>query len=777
MGTVYVGRLAGPLGFARTVAIKRMHSHLADDPTFRRLFLDEARLAARITHANVVATLDVVAEGEELLVVLEYIAGGSFASLLRSMGKKGTRLPTPVVGAIVSQALHGLHAAHEAVDDLGKPLGIIHRDVAPDNIMVGTDGVSRIVDFGIAKANELGQRTQDGKVKGKIRYMAPEHLQGHVIDRRADVYAAGSVLFEALTGRPLVPGANDVEQIAALSKLTAKDKIPSLALPSLSPEIDRLVTTALAFDRNKRFATALEMAKEVEAALGVASPSAVAELVDAMLASEILRRKSLVEYASLATRELKPESSDIELDTESVRGKADASTSSVALHTKDIEEVKVDLAIALQPTLVSRELTTNQQSPRGKLLDLPPDLPDLMPTNRLENASAPGSTAAPAEVPAAGGEEPKRAVPAPPPRPNVAAAPPLAIAAPHEAALTLGAGDSKASVELEPGVVRRAAPPLESPLMPAPTASPQPQSLSGTPRPRPEAAGPRPRPSGRPAAATAAPRSSDSSAKAWIVLLPVALIGVGLFLFLWLRSADSKDEGTAPTGQALAATNYAEDCDLMRRRLRGGGPSFGLSRQGWQLELWLRPAPGRAIDPKSIDLPALAGEGKATLGELRADEANEGVLVSIEGPRTEWAFDPTKFGELIQQADKIFVESKADTGALILRCAHLRSYETGLWFRSMDAAGLAASMLLTIGLLSDAPFVPVPSTKPTDSRFEGLLKLARARTADYPIVIQKNGGTVENKARGYRATFAPENLGQLFPATRALLDTMNGAEP
>ena len=165
------------------------------------------------------------------------------------------------------------------------------------------------------------------------------------------------------------------------------------------------------------------------------------------------------------------------------------------------------------------------------------------------------------------------------------------------------------------------------------------------------------------------------------------------------------------------------------------------------------------------------------MGELRADEAKEGVLVSIEGVRTEWAFDPTKFGELIQQADKVFVESKAETGALILRCAHLRSYETGLWFRSLDAAGLAASMLLTIGLLSDAPFVPAPSTNPAESRFEGLLKLTRARNVDYPIVIQKNGGTVENKARGFRATFSPENLGQLFPATRALLNTMNGAEP
>ncbi len=769
MGTVYVGRLAGPMGFARTVAIKRMHSHLADDPTFRRLFLDEARLAARITHANVVATLDVVAEGEELLVVLEYIAGGSFASLLRTMGKKGTRLPLPVVGAIVSQALHGLHAAHEAVDDLGKPLGIIHRDVAPDNIMVGTDGVSRIVDFGIAKANELGQRTQDGKVKGKIRYMAPEHLQGHVIDRRADLYAAGSVLFEALTGRPLVPGATDVEQIAALAKLTAQDKTPSLVLPSLSHEVDQLVTKALSFDRDKRFSTAHEMAKEVERTLGVASPSTIAELVESMLSSEISRRKSLVEYASVATRELKPDSSDIELDTESLRGKSDSSSSAVALQTKDIEEVKIDLARALAPTLVSGELSASQQK-LGQPLELPPDLPDLVPTNRLENPSAPkAKEALPELAEVAGGAQ--RAVPAPPRPP--APATPLSIAAPHVAALTLGATDG-ALPELEPGVVRRAAPPLQTPIQP-PATTQQPLSPSITPRPRPDPTAPRPTASRRPAPPASTAR--ESSARAWVVLLPVALIGVGLFLFLWLRQSGGSDAPAAPTSQARTDTSHAEDCDLMRRRLRGGGQAFGLSRQGWQLELWLRAGPGRAIDPKTIDLPALAGEGKATLGELRAEEAKEGVLVSIEGVRTEWAFDPTKFGELIQQADKVFVESKAETGALILRCAHLRSYETGLWFRSLDAAGLAASMLLTIGLLSDAPFVPSPSTNPAESRFEGLLKLTRARNVDYPIVIQKNGGTVENKARGFRATFSPENLGQLFPATRALLNTMNGAEP
>ncbi|HEX7603641.1 MAG TPA: serine/threonine-protein kinase, partial [Polyangiaceae bacterium] len=152
MATVYLGRLHGAVGFGRTVAIKRLHPHLAKDPEFVSMFLDEAHLAARVQHPNVVPTLDVVTSDRELFLVLEYVRGESFSALIRAARAAGQTLPIPVVVAVVVGLLNGLHAAHEATDEQGKPLGIVHRDVSPQNVLVGADGVARVLDFGVAKA-------------------------------------------------------------------------------------------------------------------------------------------------------------------------------------------------------------------------------------------------------------------------------------------------------------------------------------------------------------------------------------------------------------------------------------------------------------------------------------------------------------------------------------------------------------------------------------------------------------------------------------------------
>src|ERR1700722_10238472 len=152
MASVHLGCLQGAAGFSRTVAVKRLHSHLAEEPEFLSTMLDEARLAARIHHPNVVPTLDVVADDGELLVVMEYVRGESLSRLLRGASATDRPVPWPIVSAIVVGALHGLHAAHEATSEDGAPLGIVHRDVSPQNILVGVDGQSRVIDFGIAKA-------------------------------------------------------------------------------------------------------------------------------------------------------------------------------------------------------------------------------------------------------------------------------------------------------------------------------------------------------------------------------------------------------------------------------------------------------------------------------------------------------------------------------------------------------------------------------------------------------------------------------------------------
>src|SRR4030088_3091893 len=178
MATVHFGRLQGAAGFARSVAIKSLHPQYAKDPDFVAMFLDEARLAARIAHPNVVPTLDVVSQGDDLLLVMEYVRGSALSRLVRPLTQKGERMPQRIAGSIVSGVLRGLHAAHEAKSEIGEPLDIVHRDVSPQNVLVGTDGIARVLDFGVAKAAGRCYTTRDGNIKGKVPYMAPEQLEG-----------------------------------------------------------------------------------------------------------------------------------------------------------------------------------------------------------------------------------------------------------------------------------------------------------------------------------------------------------------------------------------------------------------------------------------------------------------------------------------------------------------------------------------------------------------------------------------------------------------------
>src|SRR5579863_8618035 len=198
MATVHIGRLIGPVGFSRTVAIKRLHPQHAKEPDFVSMFLDEARLAARIRHPNVVPTLDVVATEGELFVVMDYVPGESLSRLAAATFAAGARFPLRAVVSIMAGSLHGLHAAHEAKSERGEPLGIVHRDVSPQNILVGIDGVARVLDFGVAKAAGRLHTTREGELKGKLAYMAPEQLETGTLTRQSDVYAAAVVLWETL---------------------------------------------------------------------------------------------------------------------------------------------------------------------------------------------------------------------------------------------------------------------------------------------------------------------------------------------------------------------------------------------------------------------------------------------------------------------------------------------------------------------------------------------------------------------------------------------------
>jgi serine/threonine-protein kinase len=287
MATVHIGRLLGPVGFSRTVAIKRLHAQFAKDPEFVSMFLDEARLAARIRHPNVIGTLDVVALSGELFLVMEYVPGESFARLWRAARDSGRPIPVPIAVAILVGVLEGLHAAHEATNDRGEPLGIVHRDVSPHNILVGTDGIARVLDFGVAKAAGRLQTTRDGQLKGKISYMAPEQVQG-MVDRTTDVYASAVVLWEALTGRRLFFAENEARTLANV--LYPKVEPPSRLARGVSGALDAIILKALDVDPARRFATAREMARALQLAVPPAPAFAVADWVESTAGATIQSR-------------------------------------------------------------------------------------------------------------------------------------------------------------------------------------------------------------------------------------------------------------------------------------------------------------------------------------------------------------------------------------------------------------------------------------------------------------------------------------------------------
>jgi hypothetical protein len=275
MGSVHLGRVVGAGGFSRVVAIKRLFPALAADRSFREMLLDEARFASRIRHPNVVPVLDVVEEASDLYVVMEYVHGISLARLVEQLG--GRAIPLPIVLGIAEGVLHGLHAAHEARGEDGIPLGIVHRDVSPQNILVGADGVPRVIDFGIAKAATRIQVTDPGVLKGKARYMAPEQLLRESVSREADLYSAAIVLWEMLANRTLFPGEGFADRIGHV------DERPPAPLESRrdvnDPQLDAIVIRALARDPAHRYPNADAMAAALRQGRATASSVEIARWI------------------------------------------------------------------------------------------------------------------------------------------------------------------------------------------------------------------------------------------------------------------------------------------------------------------------------------------------------------------------------------------------------------------------------------------------------------------------------------------------------------------
>ena len=280
MGAVYVARAVGMGGFERLVAIKALHPHLAEEEEFISMLLDEARLAARMRHPNVVATLD-VSQWEDLhYLVMEYVEGDHLAGLLKRPALVGERMAERPAVRIILDALAGLAHAHELTDDRGNSLNFVHRDVSPQNILVGADGIARLTDFGVAKAEYRLSSTRQGTFKGKLSYTAPETASTAHAEQRSDLFAMGVVLWEALTTSRLFKAENNV---ATLKKLLEEPiPLPSSVHEDLAP-FDAVLAKALARPLDERFQTAGEMIEALERAAqqhqGIGSTREVAELV------------------------------------------------------------------------------------------------------------------------------------------------------------------------------------------------------------------------------------------------------------------------------------------------------------------------------------------------------------------------------------------------------------------------------------------------------------------------------------------------------------------
>jgi serine/threonine-protein kinase len=369
MATVYLARAQGPAGFERDVAIKLTHAHLRESADFARELVEEAKLAVRIHHANVVQVLDVGDDPVGLFLVMEYVEGDTLSGLMRRASAGGASLPPSLGLRILLDALAGLHAAHELKDDAGNVVGLVHRDFSPQNILVGLDGLARLIDFGIAKAaTRLGQ-TRTGIVKGKVAYMAPEQARGQPVDRRCDVWAAGVIAWELFAGRRLHDAS--IDEVGLIFRIATETPPPLRSIRADVPvAIDEAVARALAPDLDERFSTAAAFAQELGRAvrasrMPIADASEVAAHVEMVAGTRLAERRKRA-AAVLDRRKDGPPVEPVDA--------TDLLSEEISLHT---------LSSTTGAPASGEVLRSQQAEPRG------PPQPSEPPTEVIEVASTP----------------------------------------------------------------------------------------------------------------------------------------------------------------------------------------------------------------------------------------------------------------------------------------------------------------------------------------------------------------------------------------------------
>ena len=300
MASIHLARLMGPVGFGRTVAVKRLHPRFVREPSFVAMFVDEAHIMTSIRHPNVVAVQDVVSTGGHLFLVMDYIHGEALHRLGEAARARNVAVPASIVSAIGIHLTEGLHAAHEARGPGGTALGVIHRDVSPQNVLVGVDGLARVTDFGIAKAaSQYHETTGERAQRGKVRYMSPEQLESRPLDRRADLWSAGVVLWELATGERLFAGRSDGETVRNVLAMPIPK--PSTLAPSAAP-LDEVILRALSRDVADRFPDGRAMAVALESAVPPASAREVSAWVADLARDALAERQAILDELEIVVK-------------------------------------------------------------------------------------------------------------------------------------------------------------------------------------------------------------------------------------------------------------------------------------------------------------------------------------------------------------------------------------------------------------------------------------------------------------------------------------------
>ena len=290
-------------GSLKALAVKKLHAHRAEDPDSVAMFVDEARIASRLVHPNVVRIRDVEMVQDELVILMDYVEGITLADLQRALRDQGKTLPVPVACRILHDALRGLDAAHNLKSEAGAPLGIVHRDVSPHNLLVGSDGVTRIADFGIAVASGRLSNTAEIHVKGKLRYLSPEQIYRKGVDLRTDIFAAGIVLWECLTGQKLFGAQTEGETLAMI--LREPIAPPSAHRFEVPLELDEACLKALERDRDRRYDSGAAFAEALEV-VKMAAREEVSRIVEASVGEQFRGRRELLRAAEAKAMEPPP---------------------------------------------------------------------------------------------------------------------------------------------------------------------------------------------------------------------------------------------------------------------------------------------------------------------------------------------------------------------------------------------------------------------------------------------------------------------------------------